>query len=384
MFNKKFTNTQLDPEETIVSLKELAEQTSKGTTEFIVDMEDAYMQRYFLPRIFLKRNFETAKRFVSDKKLFTSYASYDLLRDCDLTDFILAHKDSLEKYPVLFEHGTEYEMSDEAAWIVMENMYYSPDRELTQGYSFFHSIWFRAFTNEDTASPQFRTRIQNALHNHSNKGLTENITNREYMVTLVNYYDLIRSFHLGVTPGDSSRELFNKRIGGAFANSSLKNKKFITWVLELINDPNDFGKVSYLTPYILYGTDISDELRLKFKDAALHEMPRLVKGFHGQFKREIRHWREMIGKEGYEQLEKDYFSASWGLADFVLPEEMWLNQNFNLIIDLLNRTDKEVLAESRVRGFKNYVRHVLEEEFGVKTSFNGLTQLLSIYEATRV
>lgn len=384
MFNKNFTNTQLDPKETIASLIKLSQETNKGSTEFIVDIEDAYMQRYFLPRIFLKRNFDTAELFVSDEKLFSSYVSYDLLRNCDLTEFILANKDSLEKFPVLFEHGNEYKMSDEAAWVLMENTYYYPDKELNKGYSFFNSVWFRSFIEENTSSPEFRTRIQDAMRNHSNAGLLKNKRDYDYMVTLVNYYDLIRSFHLGTLPGDSSREFFNKRVGGAFSNASLKDKKFINWVLELITDVNNFGKISYLTPYVLYGEDLTDELRLRFREAALHEMPRLVKGFHGSFKREIRQWREIIGKTGYEQLEKDYFSKTFKLERFVLPEEMWLDENFYLIVDLLNRTDKKLLDESRYKGFKNYIRHVLEAEFGIKTNFNGLNQMLSIYESTRV
>lgn len=387
MFNKHFTDTQLDADSAVEYLKELSNEARNASTEFIVDIEDAYMERYFFPRVFLKRNFETAKKFLlsMNGSIFESYATYDFLRQCDLSDFIIEVKDNVDEYPSLFSRAMDYKMSDEAAWILLENSSYSPSGYIKFKSSIFHSVWFREFEYEDKDNPQFQARINNAINIHSSFVIAQNIEDPELVENIILYYELVRSYHTGSLMSPKVIEFLSDRASFAFNNASLRSKNFINWLLEFL--PVDaLIKINTVAPYVLYAPDIPAHLKNKFYDEALNIMPKLVTGLHGLFKREIKHWRQLIGEEGYEKLRVEYFSKPGQLDTFVLPEEMWNPYGEDailLMLELYNRTDKKIVDENHFRGLKNYIRHLLEQEFGVKAGFNGLNQLMSIYTNTR-
>lgn len=385
MFNKHFTDTQLDADSVV---KALSATSKTATTEFIVDIEDAYMERYFLPRIFLKRNFETAKKFLlsMNGSVFESYSAYDFLRQCDLSDFILEVKDNVDEYPSLFSRAMDYKMSDEAAWVLLENSSYSPSGYIKFKSSIFHSVWFREFEHEDKNDSNFLARINNAINLHSSFVVSQNIEDPELVENIILYYELVRSYHTGSPMTPTLVNFLTDRASFAFNNASLRSKHFINWLLEFL-PVEALIKINVVVPYVLYAPDIPVHLRNKFYDEALVVMPKLVTGLHGLFKRGIKHWRQLIGEEGYEKLKVEYFPKPGQLDTFVLPEEMWNPYDEDailLMLELYKRTDKKVVDENHFRALKNYIRHLLEQEFGVKTSFNGLNQLMSIYTNTRV
>lgn len=69
MFNKLFTGTQL------ASGPVLAALSNHTPTDIKADYNDAYLRRYFLPKLFLRRNEEVGLLFTSEYFLILSVTS---------------------------------------------------------------------------------------------------------------------------------------------------------------------------------------------------------------------------------------------------------------------------------------------------------------------
>lgn len=180
--------------------------------------------------MFLPRNLLIAEKFVFDKKLFRDACNSDLLINCDLSDFILENKNMLNMYPALFSFASGYQMSDEAAWALMNSSFVELDFYTLN----LNSVWFRTFQNESSESKDFSGKLETALTLRKNNILDtlgkEEVFYSHDTVDILNnaIRSILRSFHLAL-PNENANHNFIKHFNQDFNSdySSTLSKEII-------------------------------------------------------------------------------------------------------------------------------------------------------------
>lgn len=376
MFNKELTNIQLT-EASLESFYKICADPWFGSH---ADFNEAYIRRYFMPRIFLPRNKEIAEKFVSNKGMFKDAAKRDLLKECNLTDFIIYHKDELEKYPALFSFASGYKMSDEAAWILMEN----PQHEdiLRSTFVNVHSIWFRSFENENISSFAFKKRIERAVRwrNYNLRETTpkELANGSAFNLRIFDVSQRILNFHLG--------SAFLSRVDSIFGGYIFQimsqdyptvDKRTLFWVLSN-HEPSELFMCAAIAPVLLYSDDVPWYLNKHVEEAK-----ELIRELYGD-ELKCRIWKELLGKENFNKLIKDYPDLLE--SPFVTVDTMWDDDSADLIKELISvyrSANKRTLNTSNVKVLKKIIKKQLENIFNIRIETSSLEQLISIYENSK-
>ena len=373
MFNKELNKIQL----TDSSLKVFEDLYKDPWFGSQADYNEAYIRRYFMPKIFLPRNKKIAEKFVSNNKLFGYTAKLDLLKECDLTDFIVEHKDELEKYPFLFRFASGYKMSDEAAWVLMENCQFEPIYYTT--IVNIHSIWFRPFENEDTTSVVFKKRLQRAVRwrNHYLKEKFNEKEEKYYSLQVFDVSQRILNFHLGtafISPIDA--------IFGGYISQTM-NQDYPTvdlntlyWMLSN-QKPSELYMCAAITPVLLYADDVPEGLFPHVQEAKT-----LIHDLCGD-EIKCRKWKELLGDERFDLLITDYPDLME--SSFVTNKTMWEEPPATIIGGLISAyqgTNKNLLDKSKVKLLRKTIKKQLEGSFNIQIESTSLEQLISIYKSS--
>lgn len=375
MFNKEFTKIQLT-EASLESFYKICRDPWFGSH---ADFNEAYIRRYFMPRIFLPRNKEIAEKFVSNKILFKDAAKRDLLKECDLTDFIIEHKNELEKYPSLFSVTSGYKLSDEAAWILIEN----PQHEdiIRSAIVNVHSVWFRNFEHEDTTSFAFKKRIERAVrwrNYHLRESTSKELVNdTTFNIRIFDVSQRILNFHLGTA--------FLSRVDSIFGGYVFQtmtqdyptvDKRTLFWMLSNLKS-SELYMCAVIAPVLLYSDDVPWYL-----NKHVDEAKELIRELYGD-ELKCRIWKELLGKENFNKLIKDYPDLLE--APFVTADTMWEDDSTYIITKLINdyrSTNKRTLHTSNVKVLKKIIKNQLENIFNIQIESSSIEQLVSIYETS--
>lgn len=376
MFNKEFTKIQLT-EASLESFYKICKDPWFGSH---ADFNEAYIRRYFMPRIFLPRNKEIAEKFVSNKILFKDAAKRDLLKECDLTDFIIEHKNELEKYPSLFSVTSGYKLSDEAAWILMEN----PQHEdiLHSAIVNVHSVWFRTFEHEDTTSFAFKKRIERAVRwrNYHLRDLTpENLANKNvFSVRIFDFSQRILNFHLGTAFLSRVDSIFGGYIFQIMSQDyPTVDKRTLFWMLSNL-ESSELYMCAVIAPVLLYSDDVPWYLNKHVEEAK-----ELIREIYGD-ELKCRIWKELLGSKNFKKLINDYPDLLE--APFVTSNTMWEDDSTDIISDLISvyrSTNNRVLNTSNVKVLKKIIKKQLEKTFNIQIESSPIEQLISIYETSK-
>lgn len=377
MLDKNLTLTQLNR----YSLEALAELCKDPFFGSNADFKEAYIRRYVMPRFFLPRNRKIAELFVSDGKLFNELAKRDLLKNCNLSDYIKSSykkNNNLYRDRALFRFVSGYKIDDEAAWILMENCRHEEPVSYTA--LNIHSVWFREFQNEDTGSLEFKQRLERAvrwknayIEKKDNQG---RIANSYIMNLEFNTGQSILNFHLGVNYFSKKNGVFSGYIKQSFTEDfpSLP-ANVLLWMVKHL-DVQDLYSYAVMCPVLLYHPDVSEYL-----SAHVDEAKQDIQDLYGD-KVKNRIWNELLGADLFNQLKKDYPD----LIDdpFVNNQKMWSSSQ-EIIDNILPvwKTEREHTSnESHEKIFKKVVIRYLEKKFDMKLEIYSLSQLLSIYETS--
>lgn len=373
MFNKLFTGTQL------ASGPVLAALSNHTPTDIKADYNDAYLRRYFLPKLFLRRNEEVGLLFTSEYFLFAYYAKSGHLKDCDLSDFIIRNRNYVRKMPALYAFAAGYKMSDEAAWVLLENPVF-PDKEKTFLLS---SVWFRAFNEKE---PNFENRFEVAL---------EKFYKIHKLIDVDTNADRIEEIHRMIWSFQFDKEIIindslglDWEIGQSLADDVLLSNEVFLWYLKNTEPEHLLGGSRNLAPFILYSPDIPDDIWKKFYTASNDWMKQAGRNSYGMVNLTLLKLKELIGIDGFSEFLIDLSkrtNTNLFPEDFVLAETIWTLDNSNIgrkLIEAYKDTPAHNLYEPRVKVLKRFLKKDLEEKFNITISSNSLYQLISIYEST--
>lgn len=377
MLDKSLTLTQLNRN----SLEALAELCKDPWFGRKADFKEAYIRRYVMPKFFLPRNKEIAILLVSDKKLFNDLAKRDLLKECDLSDYIKASykNNMIYRDRALFRFVSGYKIDDDAAWILMENC--SHEEPVAYTALNIHSVWFREFQNEDTGSLEFKRRLERAvrwknayIEKKDNRGGIAN----SYIVNLeFDTGQRILNFHLGVNYFSPNNDIFSGYINQSFTDDypSLP-VNLLLWMVGHLTVKDLYSYV-VICPVLLYHPDVSE-----FLNKHVDEAREYIQDLYGDNVKN-RIWNELLGTDLFNQLKKDYPD----LIDdpFVNNQKMWSSSQ-EIIDNILPvwKTEREHTSnESHEKIFKKVVIRYLEKKFDTKIDSPSLSQLLSIYETSK-
>lgn len=374
MFNKNLSKT-LIPVEAFVDMLDMLDDLSNNEN-FITHIDYYYLKNYFIPKIFKPRNIKAAENFINNPAIFKYSAHMDLLKECDLTDFIIEHRNSLDKYPFLYECTAGFKISDEAAWILMENSQYD-SKGLTLN---FYSVWMRPFEKEDTHSEKFKQRLERALKAKKDSiydsfDKEEVFYGHDEVNKINNMMEDILNFHLGIAPQPTNYSPF-------FINNHFKHtyatldEKVLFWVLGRTK-PKIIPRCPLVIPILLYSKNVPDNLQDHVDKAKRHFDKVVTREKYAHI------WRETLNEEEFKQLSFEHPNLIDGLSEGLLEEwETTPDVLIKKVIESYRNCNQEDLNKNRVRVFTRYLKQHLEDKYDVLVPCSSLSQLLSIYDST--
>lgn len=376
MFNKKFSGVELD---TLQVFKTLEESlfSSKTWAADNLGYKDLYLKKYYLPKFFLPRNNDLGLKFAENELIFSHFADQDLLKECDLTDFILRNKNEVKNLPSLSHYAAGYKMSDEAAWVLMNNPV-APS-ENTERYNV-SSIWFRRFEEEDPDDPVFQEKIIKSIeryrriHKKAETLFTPAMKVEEILI--------IQSFQLNESLNREDFLSLDLSVCQSFTTKTLLNEEFYLWYLSNISADQVFVNRE-IAPFILYSSIVPPELFKKFYAEADEGIYRLNLDFHSTRDVTFSKWKHLLGLENFNKMAKDYFPAR--VLNFVTSDDLEILDDEALILDLIavyRKVDPSDLHGSQVKVFKRFLSNVLNKKFGVGSQYGSIEHLISIFENT--
>lgn len=342
-------------------------------------LEAAYLREYVFPKMFLPRNLLIAEKFVSDKQLFKDACNHDLLINCDLSGFILENKNMLNMYPALFSFASGYQMSDEAAWALMNSSFVEPDVHTLN----LNSVWFRSFQTESSKSKEFSDKLETALTSRRNNildalGNEEVLYSHDTVDILNKAIQSILSFHLEL-PNENANHNFIKHFNQDFNSdySSTLSKEVIFWMMSRLPLEKLHSCLNVL-PILVYSENIPENLK-----SYVEEARKLLK-YVNDDETNNRKWKQILGDTDYDKLRLG-------------SPELLVNGFFSTFHEIYENTPKkfiergivnyksypkEVLDIPRTKVFKKYLKYHLEQEHDMTIKAVSLEQLISIYEAS--
>ena len=373
MFNKQLSKTIISID-SFVDLSDTLDYFMEDEA-FVTTVDYFYLKNYFIPKIFNPKNRLAAENFVNNPTVFKDAAHTDLLKNCDLTEFIIEHKDSLKDYPLLYECTAGFKISDEAAWILMENCQFGSTKlDLN-----FYSVWMRPFENEDTGSEEFKIRLERALKSKEDR--IYDALNEEEVFYGHNEVNKIKTmmkqileFHLNVAPEvtDYSPFFVNKHFKYFYATL---DEKVLFWVVGRM-EPEYISRCPVLMPILMYSKNVPANLKPHVEVAKRHFNHREINEKYAHI------WKETLDTEDFKELSYNYPHSVEGL--FIDLETEWNKNPDNLIEkikDSYNNCHLENLNKSRVNLFKSYLKKYLEDKYKISIPFPSLHQLLSIHDS---
>ena len=374
MFNKKFSGVELDTLQVFNMLKEEL-FSSKAWALETSGYRDLYLKKYFLPKFFLPRNNDLGVKFAENELMFSYFADQDLLKECDLTEFILRNKSKIKNLPSLSHYAAGYKMSDEAAWVLMNNPI-APSPE-TERYNV-SSIWFRKFEKEDPKDPVFQEKITKAVERYRRvhkKAETLFTPDKKVLEILFIY-----SFQLDEPLNRENFLDLDLPVCQSFTNKTLLSENFYLWYLSNIS-PDQIFVNREIAPFILYSDKIPTQLFKHFHKEAEEGIERMELEFNSIRTITFNKWKDLIGLENFDKMMNEYFSSY--SVNFVTSADIETLNDERLIADLIfvyRNVDKSDLNHSQVKVLKRFLNNFLVKKFGVNPTHASLSSLISIFE----
>lgn len=368
------------------ALKTLTDIVAQLTPSKKSGVKEAFLRRVLIPQF--SKDIEFALDFVTKEPyLFLACFDLNLLKECDFSDlvFLLDKKNYIRPLGMLASVARGFNLSDEAAWILMERIEANKAAQID---NIFHSIWFRRFTDENIWNDKTVSRFNKALDKASSVrvALGDSYDKRLYPLGTARFKEGILNFHLG-KPWDKYRDFNTYRliINDTFLNKETLvgvEKDILNWALPLfeVSKANKLPRLLY--PVILY----SNEINMSVKELYQERMCELIPEVGSPRLNPIRprKWHSVLTSKEIHSFIKDYPNLCDSLtAPFIRYDSLW-NMSTNQFIDEVLKSDLvDLLPKSQKKSFTLLMARSLKEEFDVKVDVSSFAQLLSIYSLSK-
>lgn len=364
------------PETTITLLLETLNDYSYASEP---DVIKTHLRYYVLPR--LMRNKTMVDAFFEPWNLFEDCAESELLKECDLSDFILRCEDEFILF-TLAKYTSGYQMSDEAAWRLLDK---TADKDWDWRWLEFNSVWFRRFQNEDYSDHAFRTRLKDAFqkmadHAINTGGKPDNRWFAEETIALS--LNRVLNFHLDSEEYDvePTKHPFSFNLSSSYnASNIIVNRDVVFWVLNHLPEVSTQEDVIHFAPVIVYSNEAPVEVKKKWESLARGKLSSQKYVTRSEYMI----WKEFLTTDEFAQFASEYRHLAEAYIDKEYLKNLTPAKRIDFLIKIYDMCIYSLTNTSRVKAFEIYLKRHLENEFEMKIERSTLEQLLSIYRTSK-
>ena len=348
-------------------------------------VKDALLRRVIFPK--LTQDTEFAIDFITKESLlFLVCFELNLLKECDFSDLVLslAKKNYTRPLGLLASVAKGFNLSDEAAWILMEKVEANKAAKID---NIFHSIWFRKFTDDTVWDSYTVARFKNALDKASNirVALGDTYDRRYHALGTARFTEGILNFQLN-EPWSKYSDFNTYRliINDTFLNKTSLvgvEKDILNWALPLFDVEKAHKLSRILYPVILYSDDINNSVKELYREQITKLIPEV-----GSIKIHTilpRKWHSVLTPKEITSFLNDYPNLCDSFSSpIVRHDSLWNMSTDQFIEDFLNSNLHNLLPAAERKTFTLLMARSLRQEFNVQVDAFSFSQVLSIYKAT--